>query len=111
MLLVDGRSAGAGVPTGNSGARQRRMWYSCGSESVEFAAMNVLVDATYRRHISELWMQYQRGLFPPKQPGEVRILVEPPMHGPDARNLLNFFGAPEDFVRLLKQNRIPHTVN
>jgi hypothetical protein len=48
--------------------------------------MNVLVDATYRRQISELWMQYQRGLFPPKQPGEVRIFVEPPMHGPDARN-------------------------
>jgi hypothetical protein len=73
--------------------------------------MNLSVDASFRRQISELWMQYQRGLLPPKQPGEVRIdiFVEPPMRGPDAHNLLNFARAPEDFVRLLKQNRIPHT--
>jgi hypothetical protein len=76
--------------------------------------MNVSVDASYRRQISELWYQYQRGLLPPKQPGELRIdppVVEPPMHGPDARNLLNFARAPEDFIRLLQQNRIPYTVN
>jgi len=76
--------------------------------------MNVSVDASYRSQISELWYQYKRGLLPPKQPGELRIdppVVEPPMHGPDVRNLLTFAQAPEDFIRLLKQNRIPHTIN
>lgn len=73
--------------------------------------MNVSVDARYRSRISELWYQYKRGLLPPKQPGELRInppIVEPPMHGPDGHNLLTFVRAPEDFVRLLKRNRIPH---
>lgn len=75
--------------------------------------MYVLVDASYRRQIADLWSQYQRGLLPPKRPGQLRIdlFPEPPMHGPDTRNLLNFPSAPEDFVRLLRQNRIPYTVN
>jgi hypothetical protein len=75
--------------------------------------MNVSVDATYRRQVSDLWLQYQRELLPPKRPGEVRIdiFIEPPMHGPDALNRLNFALAPDDFVRLLRKNRIPYTVN
>jgi hypothetical protein len=79
-----------------------------------FRAMNVSVDAIYRLRVSELWFQYQLSLLPPKRPGEFRInppVIEPPMHGPDARNLLNLTRAPQDFVRLLKQNRIPYTVN
>lgn len=75
--------------------------------------MNISVDASYRRQVSELWYQWQRSQLPPKQPGELRldILADPPMHGPDARNLLNFARAPEDFMRLLKANRIPYAVN
>jgi hypothetical protein len=66
--------------------------------------MNISVDASHRWQVSELWRQYQSGL------GK-RIFFEPPMHGPDAQNLLNFVLAPEDFVRLLEKNRIPYTVN
>jgi hypothetical protein len=73
--------------------------------------MNVSVDASYQRRFSELWYQYQRGLLPPKQPGELRFDVVPPMHGPDACNLVTFPQVPEDFVRLLKHNHIPYTVN
>jgi hypothetical protein len=76
--------------------------------------MNVSVDAIYRLRISELWFQYQRSLLLPKRLGQFRIdppVIEPPMHGPDACNLLNFTRAPQDFVRLLEQNRIPYTVN
>jgi hypothetical protein len=75
--------------------------------------MNVSVDASYGSQVRELWSQYQRGLRPPKCPGEARIDVfaELPMHGPDARNLLNFASVPEDFVRLLEQNRIPCAIN
>jgi hypothetical protein len=75
--------------------------------------MNVSIDASYRRQVSDLWLQYQRGTLLPKRPGEPRIdiLVEPPMHGPDAHNRLSFVRVSDDFVRLLKQNRIPYTVS
>jgi hypothetical protein len=76
--------------------------------------MNISVDARYRRQISELWFQWERSKLPPKQPGEFRLdppVIEPPMHGPDAHNLLHFSRAPDDFLRLLKANHIPYTVN
>jgi hypothetical protein len=76
--------------------------------------MNISVDAQYRRQISELWYQWKRSQQPPKQPGEFRLnefVVEPPMHGPDAHNRLNFALAPEDFLGLLKASHIPYTVN
>ena len=76
--------------------------------------MNVSVDASYRYQISELWYQYQRGLLPPKKPGEFRIdppVIVPPICGPDTLNLVTFARAPDDFVRLLEQNRIPYAVN
>jgi hypothetical protein len=75
--------------------------------------MNISVDARYRRQIAELWNEWQRTQLPPKRPGEFRldILCEPPMHGPDERNLLNFVRAPEDFVQILKDNHIPYKAN
>jgi hypothetical protein len=73
--------------------------------------MNIGMDAHYQRHVSELWMQWDRGRQPPQRPGELRlhITVEPPMQGPDTRNQITLFGVPEDFLRVLKANRIPYT--
>jgi hypothetical protein len=75
--------------------------------------MNLLVDARYDRPVRDLWLQHQRGLLPPKRPGELRFdpIIEPPMHGPDARNFLKFIGVPEEFARLLTQKGIPYIPN
>jgi hypothetical protein len=83
------------------------------AESAEFSPMNLSVDASYRRQVSELWYQWQRSQRPAKQPGEFRldIFVDPPMHGPDARNQVTFVRVPEELLRVLKENRVPYTVH
>lgn len=75
--------------------------------------MNFAADASYQRQVLELWHKWERSQRPPKRPGEFRldIFVDPPMHGPDMRNQLTFVRLPEGFIRVLKENRIPHTVN
>jgi hypothetical protein len=68
--------------------------------------MNVSVDANDRHQVLELWKQYQLSR---KQPGDLFIFADPPMRGPDDRNLAHFFSVPEDFAQLLDESDIPYT--
>jgi hypothetical protein len=72
--------------------------------------MNISVDAFDERRVQALWGERQRALRPPKRPGELRIYIELPMHGPDVRNRCHFPGVPDGFVHDLKKNGIEYSI-
>ncbi|HMJ45043.1 MAG TPA: hypothetical protein VK522_22495 [Pseudolabrys sp.] len=57
----------------------------------------ISVDASERRQFLELWTKYQ--LHTPAL--GLSIAVDPPMAGPDARNLVTFYDVPSDFLPVL----------
>jgi hypothetical protein len=71
--------------------------------------MNISLEASYERRFRDLWAEYQRNL--PGRPGQFRIIVDPPMAGPDANGDVTFCRVPDEFLGPLKKSRLPYRMN
>ena len=66
---------------------------------------DISFDASYRLGFDELYRQWRAEQ---KRPGEIAYIV-PTMSGPDAHNVVVFYGVPKVFLPVLKTSGIPFT--
>jgi len=65
--------------------------------------IDISLDASYRLTFDELYRLWRNEQMPP---GEI-AWIAPSMGGPDAHNLVTFYGVPKALLPVLKKNGIP----
>lgn len=68
---------------------------------------DISLDASYRLTFDELYRQWRNEQ---KRPGEI-AWIAPSMFGPDAHNVVTFYGVPKAFLPVLKKNGNPFIEN